>query len=52
MKIVGAHPPWSYCVQAGGPATPVRERGDKFRSGMTEAREKQMGRDIANIFMG
>ena len=47
-KIQNATAPWNWCAQA----APPNAAGDKFRSGMTDAREKQMGRDISNLFGG
>ena len=49
-KIAGGHAPWTYCAQA--LKAPTKDRGGEFRSGMTDAREKAIARDISNIFCG
>ena len=46
----GGHAPWTYCAQA--LKAPTKDRGGEFRSGMTDAREKAIARDISNIFCG
>ena len=50
MSCPGGHAPWTYCAQA--LKAPTKDRGGEFRSGMTDAREKAIARDISNIFCG
>ncbi|KAH8061201.1 palmitoyl-(protein) hydrolase [Aureococcus anophagefferens] len=45
-KIAGGHAPWTYCAQA--LKAPTKDRGGEFRSGMTDAREKAIARDISS----
>ena len=45
-KLAAASPPWAYVANR----APAKGRGAEFRSGMTDARAKQMGRDISNVF--
>lgn len=47
-----SRPPWAWCAQTAAPPPAAKNLGDAFRSGMTADREKQMGKDISNIFGG
>ena len=47
-----SRPPWAWCAQTAPPPPAAKNLGDAFRSGMTADREKQMGKDISNIFGG
>ncbi|KAH8093473.1 palmitoyl-(protein) hydrolase [Aureococcus anophagefferens] len=46
-KIAGGHAPWTYCAQA--LKAPTKDRGGEFRSGMTDAREKAIARDMSSV---